>query len=135
MWRDSCEIIFACVRSPVHMSKTLPGKLLKATGFMGMLIVAVRCCYLRCNRKEIFRLHAQSSRVSTAFKHLLPCELLRNSLPCGVLRQFLLAFLKRSVLYNALHYVIDTVYAMLLHVPRICFGVFDYGEVKRTFVS
>ena len=62
-------------------------------------------------------------------------KLLRNSLPCGVLRQFLLAFLKRSVLYNALHYVIDAVYAMLLHVPRICFGVFDYGELKRTFVS
>ena len=72
MWRDSCEIIFACVSSPVHMSKTWPGKLLKATGFRGMLIVAVRCCYLRRNRKEIFRLHTQSSRVSTAFKRLLP---------------------------------------------------------------
>ena len=72
MWRDSCEIIFAYVSSPVHMSKTWPGKLLKATGFRGMLIVAIRCCYLRRNRKEIFRLHTQSSRVSTAFKRLLP---------------------------------------------------------------
>ena len=84
MWRDSCEIIFACVSSPVHMSKTWPGKLLKATGFRGMLIVAVRCCYLRRNRKEIFRLHTQSSRVSTAFKRLLPwASSQQSSLRCA----------------------------------------------------
>ena len=84
MWRDSCEIIFACVSSPVHMSKTWPGKLLKATGFRGMLIVAVRCCYLRRNRKEIFRLHTQSSRVSTAFKRLLPwASSQQSSLQCA----------------------------------------------------
>ena len=84
MWRDSCELIFACVSSPVHMSKTWPGKLLKATGFRGMLIVAVRCCYLRRNRKEIFRLHTQSSRVSTAFKRLLPwASSQQSSLRCA----------------------------------------------------
>ena len=57
------------------MSKTLqekttflcstPGKLLEAAGYGGMLIVAVCWRYLRRNRRQIFRLHAKSSRLST----------------------------------------------------------------------
>ena len=35
--------------------------------------------------------------------------LLHSNLPCGVVRQFLHAFLKRCILYNALHHIIDAV--------------------------
>ena len=63
------------------MSKTLQektkflvhlGKLLKAAGYGGMLTAAVRYRYLHRNRKESFRLRAQSPRLSTALRRLLP---------------------------------------------------------------
>lgn len=126
------------MRSPVHMSKTLQekttflvhlGNLLEAAGYGGMLIVAVRCCYLRWNRKEIFRLHA--SHIDYRLPFDVRClELLRNNLPCGAVHQFLLAFLKRCVQYNTLHHIIYAVYAVMY----LTF-VLRLGEVKRTFVS
>ena len=109
------------MRSPVHMSKKCrgkdhisgtPGKLLEAAGYGGMLIVAVRCCYLRWNRREIFRLHASHIDYRLPFAVRCP-ELLRNNLPCGAVHPFLLAFLKRRVQYNTLHHIIYAVYAVM----------------------
>ena len=63
------------------MSKTLQekttflvhlGNLLEAAGYGVMLTAAVRYRYLPRNRKESFRLRAQSPRLSTAFLRLLP---------------------------------------------------------------
>ena len=63
-------------------------------------------------------------------------EFLHNCLSCTVVSQSLLAFLQRCILYSALHHIVDTVYAEpLLLVPNICFGIFDYCKVKRTFFS
>lgn len=63
-------------------------------------------------------------------------EFLHNCLPCGVVSQFLLACFQSCVLHDALHHIVDAVYAEpLLLVPNICFGIFDYGKVKRTFVA
>ena len=88
-----------------------------------------RCCYLRWNRKEIFRLHA--SHIDYRLPFDVRClELLRNNLPCGAVHQFLLAFLKRCVQYNTLHHIIYAVYAVMY----LTF-VLRFGEVKRTFVS
>lgn len=78
--------------SLVHMSKTLQekttflvhlGKLLEAAGYGGMLTAAVRYRYLHRNRKESFRLRAQSPRLSTAFRRLLPwASSQKSSLRC-----------------------------------------------------
>ena len=50
--------------------------------------------------------------------------------------KFPLTCFQRSVLDNPLHYIIDSVYTETLFLaPDICFRVFNYGKVKRTFVS
>ena len=105
-----------------HISGT-PGKLLKAAGYGGILIVAVGCRYLRRNRKEIFRLRASQITYWLPFDAYCP-ELLINSLPYGTVRQFLLAFLKRCVHCNAPRHIIYAVYAKpLFQVPNFCFEV------------
>ena len=117
--------------SPFHMSKTLQekttflvhlGKLLEAAGYGGMLTAAVRYRYLHRNRKESFRLRAQSPRLSTALRRLLPwASSQKSSLRC--VSSISSCFLKRCVLYNTLHHTIDGVFAEpLLLVPNIFFG-------------
>ena len=90
----------------VHMSKTLqekttylgtPGKLLEAAGYGGLLMVLVHYRYLHRNCKEIF------ACVPGHIRYRLPFDaccrlLLHSNLPCGVVRQFLHAFLKRCIL-------------------------------------
>ena len=79
--------------SPVRMSKTLQenttflvhlGNLLEAAGYGGILTAAVRSRYLRHYCEEIFRLRAQSPKLSTAFRRLLPwASSQQSSLRCG----------------------------------------------------
>ena len=130
--------------SLVHMSKTLqekttylgtPGKLLEAAGYGGLLMVLVHYRYLHRNRKEIFRLRARSPTLSTAFRRLLPSSSSQqSSLRCGSSISSCFSKEVYSLQCSSPYYRCCFAES-LLHIRNICFGVFNYGEVKRTFVS
>lgn len=126
------------------MSKTLqekttylgtPGKLLEAAGYGGLQMVLVHYHYLHRNRKEIFRLRARSPTLSTAFRRLLPSSSSQqSSLRCGSSISSCFSKEVYSLQCSSPYYRCCFAES-LTHILNICFGVFDYSEVKRTFVS
>ena len=103
--------------------------------------VAVPFRFLRRNRQETFHLRSRSLGLSTAsILDACSSEFLHNCLPCGVVSQFLLTYFQRCVLDNppSPYYrcCLDRAAVSCTSLPPdICFRVFNYGTVKRTFAS